>query len=182
MSEKKSNLIDLGQIATVFGVKGWLKVQSYTEPRENLLQHKTWWLKTRHGVKSVEIDQGRPHGSHGQTLVVHIKGLDDCDLAREYSKVTVAVERDQLPDLDDDEFYWHQLVGLQVISEYDGQNYDFGVVKKLIETGANDVLVVSASEGSMDSRERLVPYVPEQFIKTIDLDAGLITVEWDPEF
>lgn len=182
MSEKKSNLIDLGRITTVFGVKGWVKIQSYTEPRENLLQHKTWWLKTRHGVKSVEIDQGRPHGSHGQVLVAHIKGVDDCDLAREYCQVTVAVERDQLPELDDSEFYWHQLVGLQVVSDYEGQSYDFGVVKKLMETGANDVLVVAASDGSLDERERLIPYVPDLYIKTIDLDAGQILVEWDPEF
>ena len=94
----------------------------------------------------------------------------------------VAVERDQLPELDADEFYWHQLEGLQVISEYEGQSYDFGVVQKLIETGANDVIVVSASDGSIDTRERLVPYVPEQFVKGIDLENGVITVEWDPEF
>lgn len=182
MSDKKSNLIDLGRISTVFGVKGWLKVQSYTEPRENLLEHKTWWLKTRHGVKSVEIDQGRIHGSHGDTLVVHIKGLDDCELAKEYSQITIAVERNQLPELDDSDFYWHELEGLNVISVYEGQSYHFGVVSKLMETGANDVLVVSASDESMDARERLVPYVPEQYIKSIDLDARLITVEWDPEF
>ena len=182
MSTKKSNLVDLGRITTVFGVKGWVKVQSYTEPRENLLQYKTWWLKTRHGVKSIEVDQGRTHGSHGQVLVVHIKGVDDCDLAREYCQVSVAVELDQLPELDDSEYYWHQLEGLQVVSDYDGQRYEFGRVKGLLETGANDVLVVSACEGSIDDRERLVPYVPEQFVKSIDLQAGLIVVDWDPAF
>ncbi len=177
--KKKSNLVNAGQITTVFGVKGWLKVHSHTDPVESLLDYPTWWLKTSHGVKEVEITEGRPHGPG---LVVHIKGIDDRDKARELSKVTIAIERDQMPDLGDGEFYWHQLVGLKVYSDYEGQSFFFGTVDKLLETGANDVLVVKACDGSMDDSERLIPYVPEQFITDIDLDKEEIRIAWDPEF
>ena len=175
----KSNLVNVGRITTVYGVKGWVKIHSNTEPRENILQYQPWWLKTRHGVKPVEIDAGR---QHGQGIVAHIVGVDDRDKAREYCQIDIAVERDQLPALEDDEYYWHQLEGLTVISEFDGNEYNLGEVSKLIETGANDVLVVKGKETSLDRNERLLPYVPGQFIKSIDLDAGEIRVDWDPEF
>lgn len=178
-NSSRSNLVSVGRIGTVFGVKGWLKVQSNTEPAERILDYNPWWLKTRHGVKKVEIDEGKPHGN---MFVVHIKGLDDRELAREFCQVDIAVERDQMPELAEGEFYWHQLQGLVVISEYEGQTSRLGTVQRLLETGANDVLVVQGDAESVDQRERLVPYVPEQFIKSIDLAAGEVIVDWDPEF
>lgn len=179
MTTKKSNLVNVGRITTVFGVKGWVKIHSHTEPRENILQYQPWWLKTRHGVKAVEIDGGK---LHGQGIVAHIKGVDDRDQAREYCQLDIAVERDQLPALESDEFYWHELEGLTVISEFGDSDCVLGKVTKLIETGANDVLVVKGDSDSLDQKERLIPYVPEQFIKSIDLENGEIRVDWDPEF
>lgn len=179
MTAKRSNLITVGRLTGVFGIKGWLKVKSFTSPEENLVEYSPWWLKTRHGVKAVEIDQYQRHSSG---LVVHIKGVDDRDLAAQYALVDVAVERSQLPDLEDGEFYWHQLVGLQVVSVFDGTETVLGEVSKLLETGANDVLVVQATDASVDDRERLIPYVPGQFVRKVDLGAGLIQVDWDPEF
>lgn len=179
MTASNSNLVNIGRITTVYGVKGWVKIHSSTEPRENILRYQPWWLKTSHGVKAVEIDAGR---QHGQGLVAHIKGVDDRDKAREFCQLDIAVERDQLPALEEDEFYWHQLEGLTVISEFEGGEYNLGRVVKLIETGANDVLVVKGGGNSLDRKERLVPYVPGQFIKSIDLDAGEMRVDWDPEF
>jgi len=179
VTAKRSNLISVGRITGVFGVKGWVKVKSSTEPAEQILQYSPWWLKTRHGVKPVEIDD---HQQHNTGLVVHIKGVDDRDEAAAYTLVDIAVERSQLPELDTGDYYWHQLIGLSVISEYQGAEYTLGVVDKLLETGANDVLVVKANDASMDDRERLVPYVPDVYVKAIDLEAGSIRVEWDPEF
>lgn len=176
MAEKRSNLIDVGQLAGVFGVKGWIKVKSSTEPKENILQYSPWWLKTRHGVKPFEVDE---YNVRSDDLIVHFKGVDDRDEVAQYTLVNIAVERDQLPELEAGDYYWHQLIGLKVISQYEGQSYEFGHVKKLIETGANDVLVVKAEGGN---EERLIPYVLEQFVKHVDLEAGEILVEWDPEF
>ncbi|MBB6523301.1 ribosome maturation factor RimM [Pseudoteredinibacter isoporae] len=182
MSSSSSNLVTVGRITGVFGIKGWVKVHSDTEPRENILEYSPWWLKTRHGVKPVEIDQAKPHGNG---LIAHIKGVDDRTLAEGYTKVDIAVERDQMPELEDGEYYWHQLVGLKVISEHGGSPQLLGKVQKLMATGANDVLVVKGDKaelGSLDNKERLVPYVPGQFVTSVDLQAGEVRVDWDPEF
>ncbi len=179
MATKQSNLVNVGRITTVHGVKGWVKVHSSTEPVENILQYQPWWLKTRHGVKAVEVVDGR---LHGQGLIVQLKDIDDRDQAREICQIDIAIEREQFASLDSGEYYWHQLIGLRVISEFEGRVLDFGRVEKLIETGANDVLVVRGTAESIDQKERLVPYVPEQFVKSIDLAAGEMRVDWDPDF
>ncbi|MYM62927.1 ribosome maturation factor RimM [Pseudomaricurvus sp. HS19] len=178
-AKKSSNLVDVGRIGTVYGVKGWLKIHSDTEPQENLFSYSPWWLKTRHGVKAVKIDEYRPHG---KGWVAHIEGLDDRDEAHALGSVTIAVERAQLPNLEDGEFYWHQLEGLRVISDFEGQGTRLGVVQRILETGANDVLVVKGDADSVDQGERLIPYVPGQFVTKVDLDAGEIHVDWDPAF
>ncbi len=175
----RSKLVDVGRITTVFGVKGWVKVHSDTQPLENIFSYNPLWLKTKHGVKAMEVDEFR---LHGKGLVAHIKGLDDRDEAQALSRVTIAIERDQMPELDAGDYYWHQLEGLTVVTEFDGRSDVLGQVTKLMETGANDVLVVKGDANSIDQSERLIPYVPEQFVKGIDLEAGLIVVDWDPDF
>lgn len=176
---RSSGLVDVGQITAVHGVSGWVKVRSATEPQENILNYRPWWLKTRHGVRAVEVDDGRLHGNG---LIAHIVGVDDRDRAGEYCNVNIAVQRDQLPELAPGEYYWHQLQGLRVISDYEGNHFRLGVVERLLETGANDVLVVRGGSDSIDRRERLIPYVPGQYVKAVDLAAGEMRVEWDPEF
>jgi 16S rRNA processing protein RimM len=178
-TDKPLDLVNVGRITAVYGIKGWVKVHSYTEVPEDVFAYHPWWLKTPHGVKQIEVDEARPHG---KSFVAHIKDVDDRDIASLYTGCDVAVERALLPELDDGEFYWSQLHGLAVISEYNGQIQRLGTVSKLMETGANDVLVVVADEQSIDQRERLIPYVPEQFILAIDLAAGEMRVDWDPEF
>lgn len=179
MSTESSKLVNVGRITAVYGIKGWVKVHSYTEPQENLFSYHPWLLKTKHGVKKIEIDDARPHGN---AFVAHIVGVDDRDLALEYTAADIAIERDLLPELDDGEYYWSQLEGLVVISCYEGKEQRLGVVSKIMETGANDVLVVTADADSIDKRERLIPYVPEQFVVSVDLVAGEMRVDWDPEF
>lgn len=179
MTAEASSLVDVGRITAVFGVRGWVKIHSATEPAENLFEYQPWWLKTAHGVKPVEIDAARPHG---KGFVAHIKGVDDRDEAAFYAGTTIAVERRQLPELAEGEFYWHQLQGLAVISRFGGADVRLGCVSRMLETGANDVLVVQPDDASVDGKERLVPYVPGQYVLEVNLDAGTIVVDWDPEF
>lgn len=179
MSAKTSSLVNVGRITAVFGIKGWVKVHSYTEPQDNLFSYHPWWLKTKHGVIKVEIDEARPHGD---AYVAHIKGVDDRDLAATYTAIDIAVERDLLPELDEGEFYWDQLEGLVVNTRFEGNTQRLGVITKIMETGANDVLVVQGDAQSIDQRERLIPYVPEQFVLSVDLSAGEMLVDWDPAF
>lgn len=168
----------VGQLAGVFGVKGWVKVKSYTQPIENILDYGPWRLLTQHGMLEMEVDEYkiRPQG-----LIVHFRGLDDRDVAAQYGRAKIEVDKALLPELEDGDFYWHQLFGLKVISDYDGETL-LGIVDDLMETGANDVLVVKPCVGSVDDRERLVPYVLGQYVTGVDLLGGEVRVIWDPEF
>ena len=87
-----------------------------------------------------------------------------------------------LPELDTGEYYWSQLEGLAVYTQFSGARQRLGVVAKIFETGANDVLVVAADADSITQREHLIPYVPDQFVLSVDLAVGEILVDWDPEF
>lgn len=179
--QPKSPLVTVGEITSVYGVKGWVKVRSFTSPSENLFSYAPLFLKTKHGVKEIEIDEYRPQG---KGLAAHIVGIDDRDVAQALCRSDIAIRQEQLPELEDEEFYWHQLIGLTVTSVFDGQSKVLGKVVRLMETGANDVLVVKGdpATGSLDAKERLIPYVPEQYVLDIDLAASAITVDWDPDF
>ena len=168
----------VGRITTVFGVRGWLKVHSYTEQVEVLCSYKPWMISTAAGIQQLQIDDWR---RHGESLVVHIKGIDDRDVAQEWCGNDILVDKSNLPDLSTEDFYWHQLEGLAVIAQYEDQQVRLGVVKSLLETGANDVLVVKGDSQSIDREERLIPYVDE-FVVKIDLAEQRIVVNWDPGF
>ncbi|PJE79564.1 Ribosome maturation factor RimM [invertebrate metagenome] len=172
--------IAIGRIAAVYGVKGWVKVISYTQPVDNLLDYRHWILD-HNGVKTtVEIDQGR---THGKGLIAHIAGCDDRELARRYCDSTITISENELPPVADDEVYWHQLEGLDVMTlTADGKSILLGKVNYLMETGANDVLVIKPSKGSIDRRERLVPWLWDQVVTDVNPEKGFIRVNWDPEF
>lgn len=172
--------IVLGHITTVFGVKGWVKIHSNTSPMENILNYRNWILDRNGQLKTVEIDQARPHG---KGLVAHIIGCDDRELARTYCGHQITLAADELPDPEDDEIYWHQLENLDVFSRNSaGDNVLLGKVSHLMETGANDVLVIRPSKGSIDQRERLVPWLIDQVVIDVNPEKGFIRVDWDPEF
>ena len=175
---RNNQRIVAGRIASIHGVKGWVKVLSFTEPRENLFQYGPWWLKTPSGWKEIEFDNFR---KQGKGLIAHIVGLDDRDEARSYCQQNIAVSREILPELPGGELYWHQLEGLAALTVHNGERKPLGVVKQLLETGANDVLVVKGNSDSLDRKERLIPYA-DPFVLGVNLDAGEIEVDWDPEF
>lgn len=167
----------VGRVVSVHGVKGWVKVFSYTDPLENILDYRPWYLSTDEGWEQVEVSAAR--GS-GKRLIAHLGDCDDRDQARErFVGREIAIPREALPEPDEGEYYWRELIGLRVVLE-DGR--DLGVVSTLMETGANDVLVVRGDRHSLDRRERLLPWVPDQVIRRVDRQAGTLTVDWDPEF
>lgn len=168
----------VGRITAVFGVRGWVKVFSYTDQVEALFGYEPWWIDTEAGRKQVIVEEWK---HHGDGLVVHIKGVDDRDDARSWCNHDISIDKGLLPNLIQGDFYWHQLVGLSVVSEFEGHRIRLGVVKSLLETGANDVLVIKGDTESIDREERLIPYV-EQFVTLVDMTAKKIDVIWDPEF
>lgn len=179
MSDKSPVNLVVGQLAGVFGVKGWIKVRSFTQPEENILDYGPWRLRTSAGIKAVEVDA---YNLRPQGLVVHFKGIDDRDVAAMLGRAEIEVDRAELPELPEGEYYWHQLIGLKVLAKAADAELLLGSITDMMETGANDVMVVRPIDGSIDDRERLIPYIPDLYVVGVDLNAGEIRVDWDLEF
>lgn len=162
--------IILGEVVGVHGVRGEVKVHSSTRPRENLFDYAVWTLRTNGSQQDHALLASRVQG---RNLVARLEGITDRDAAAVLKGSRILVRRSALPATAPGEYYWAELTGLAVRT-LDGQ--DLGHVSGLLETGANDVLVVQGD------RERLIPYVFEQYVVSVDLAAGVIQVDWDPEF
>ena len=169
------DLIVIGKIYSVHGVRGEVKVYSFTDPVANLLQYKSWTLRREGSVKQVELVSGR---GNDKFLVAKLKGLDDREEARLLAGFEICVPRNLFPELTSGEYYWYQLEGLKV---FDQAGQLLGKIDHLLETGANDVMVVKPCTDSLDDRERLLPYT-EQCVLSIDLSAGEMLVDWDADF
>ncbi len=165
MSDDKP--VVLGRISGLFGVKGWLKIRSYTDPREAILDYEGWLIEQDGTWKTVEAVEGK---RHGKTVIVRLAGVEDRDAAAGYVNTVIAVSRDKLPATGDKEYYWSDLEGLQVLGQ-DGRL--LGRVAYLLETGANDVLVVQGD------KETLIPFIVGDVVKNVDLAKGEIHVSWD---
>jgi 16S rRNA processing protein RimM len=158
----------LGRVTGVFGVRGWVKVYSETVPREGILRYSPWLIGD--SGRTLRVLEGRVQG---KGVVARVEGCEDRDQAAALIDQEIAVTRDRLPRPGADEFYWIDLEGLQVAT-LDGVK--LGQVSHLFATGANDVLVV------VGERERLLPFVWNDVIRSVDFDQGLIQVDWDPDF
>ena len=166
----------LGKIVSVHGVRGAVKVYSHTDPLDNVLDYAEWSLNRGSEQRTVSVLGGRVQG---RVLVVNLKGIDDRNKAEELVDFEISIASGALPELEDGDFYWHQLEGLQVVNQ-EGQL--LGKVDHLLETGSNDVMVVKPCAGSVDQRERLLPYLPGQFVIKVDLETQVMQVDWDAEF
>lgn len=188
---RASEKVILGRITGVYGVKGWLKVFSYTDPMESIVDYSTWYLRPENSLnnrnrspwKKVELIAGK---RHAKTVIAKLEQCNDRDEAQAYIGSEIAIEPAQLEQLrGKNEFYWHELTGLRVINQ---QGIELGVVTSLMETGANDVLVVASKEeteneaDNNEAREQLIPWVLQQTILSVDLKQGVIEVDWDPDF
>ena len=167
-----------GKITGAYGIKGWVKVHALTDPVENFLSFSGWQLYRRKAFEPVEFVDGRVHG---KGLIARIRGIDDRSGAEGLKGLEVWVPEGELPELDDGEYYWSELQGMEVHTEHDGQALFFGTVDHLLETGANDVLVVESCDGSMDDRQRLIPYLVDDVVTAIDARARRIDVRWHPD-
>ena len=168
MSAKEKWVI-LGRVSGVFGVKGWLKVQSYTEPRDNIVGFGAWTLRMNGVDHAFDVEEGH---SHAGSVVAKLHGLDDRDRARDWVGADIVVPREQLPKIAAGELYWTDLEGLEVRTT---TGTVLGTVDHLLATGGNDVLVLDSSP------QRLIPFVGA-VVKDVDLEARLIVVDWSPDY
>ncbi len=159
----------MGRIVGLFGVKGWVKVHSYTDPRQGILDYDEWLLKRNGSWTRKAILEGK---RQGKTVIARLEGIDDRDTAAEWIESDIAIYRDALPEPDEGSFYWTDLEGCNVVTP-GGQT--LGNVARVLETGAHDVLVV---EGEI---ERLIPFVMNDVIVSVDVDQKSIIADWEWE-
>ena len=167
----EQRFVTLGRISGVHGVKGWVRVHSDTSPRENIVSYSPWYLVRGDWQEKRKIKSGR---RQGKSVVAKLAGCNDRDAAGELVGAEIRIPRAALPETElPGEYYWADLVGLRVETV---EGVDLGRIDHLFETGSNDVIVVQGD------RERLIPYIWEQVVQTVDIEAGLMRVDWDPDF
>ena len=159
----------MGRVAAPYAVRGWIKIHTYTEYLDSLLDYPVWWLGKPGNWQPYTVLEGKPHS---QFLVAQLEGVDDRNKSEAMVGMEIAVPRDEMPEADEGEYYWDDLIGLTVVNLL-GET--LGKVKGLIETGAHDVLKV---EGD---RERLIPFT-DPILQEVDLDSGRILVDWGLDY
>jgi 16S rRNA processing protein RimM len=162
-------LVVMGRIAGPFGVKGWVKVQPFTAATKSLTVYATWWLGRDGGWQEHQIEQAK---AQGRVVVAKLKDCEDPETAMLLRGRQVAIPREAFPQTEASEFYWADLIGLRVVND---AAQDFGEVIQILETGANEVLVVQGE------RERLIPFIAD-VIREVDLAAGVIRVDWGVDY
>ena len=166
----QANWIVIGRFGRPHGIKGFVTVHSFTEPRDNILRYTDWHVflnNTWQPVKLLCVEV------HNKAIVAQVDGYPERESVALLTNAEIAMQKDQLAVLEPGEYYWHQLIGMKVIN-LKGEH--FGEVIEVMPTGANDVLVV------MGERKYLIPYLPDQFIKDINDSLRVITVDWDMDF
>lgn len=190
-----SRKIVLGRITGVYGIKGWVKIFSYTDPMESIVDYNPWYIRPENrgsAQKSaqwiaVKLKAGK---RHAKTVVAKLEHCNNRDEAQAFIGSEIAIEQQQLEVLQgNSEYYWRDLIGLRVMNQ---QGIELGVVKDLMETGANDVLVVVSEGGHNEAtdnelKERLIPWAMQEAdqpgpIKVVNLEQGVIEVDWDADF
>ncbi len=176
MSEQNDRIV-MGKLGSTYGIRGWLKVFSYTDNAESIFDYSPWYLNQKGKWVEYKVESWK---RHGQGYVCKLAGLDIREDAQLMTNFEIAIDPVALPELSEDEFYWRELFGMQVFTT---KGYDLGEVTDLLETGSNDVLVIKANlKDAFGQKERLIPYLEEQVIKKVDRKARRIEVDWDPGF
>lgn len=170
------NLVKIGELKKPYGIQGWLWLFSYLEYRPAIFDIKSWVIKTPLGEKTLTVKNWR---AQGKGYVVQLNEVPDRNTAETMFGVTLWANKDNLADLNDDEYYWADLIGLTVKSQQDDSI--LGEVKELFETGAHAIMVVVPNNASVDDEERLIPW-HKQTIVNVDLTQKIIMVDWGVDY
>jgi 16S rRNA processing protein RimM len=167
-TQQADEFIAIGKVGASYGVKGWVKIHSFTEWASNMLEYTPWYFQDKNGWQLAKIVDGR---EHGKIVIVKVAGYDAPEQSRLLTGTIIGIKRSQLPTLKKDEYYWRDLEGLTVI---DREGRILGTVTHLLETGSNDVLVIKN-----DNKEYAIPYLPKKVILSVDLTKREIHVDWE---
>jgi 16S rRNA processing protein RimM len=171
--ETSEEFIPVGKISGAFGVQGWMKIFSFTEPRNNILKYSPIYISRKGSWVEVKVSGGRVQG---KGVVMGLENVIDRDQVLALIGSELAIKKSQLKPTSKDEFYWSDLIGLTVVNLNDEQ---LGEVTSLLETGANDVLVV---QNKQTNTEQLIPFVMEQVVQLVDIDTKVIKVDWELDY
>lgn len=168
MGQRKDKIC-VGHITGVQGLKGWVKVFSSTNPRENIVNYSPWMVDTGEGLETLEV-----HGRlQGRLVLAKFSGTETREEAAGLIGAKIYIWPEQLPELGQDEYYWSDLIGMEVQSV---QAEALGRVEDMLETGANDVMVIQGD------RERLIPFVLDDIVREVDLNRRSIIVDWPSDY
>lgn len=179
-------MVVMGRVVAPYGVFGWLKVVPDTEAFDGLFDYDTWWLGKANDWREMVVETAKVHND---VLVVKLEGINDRDAALACKGKQIAVPREALPEPEENEYYWSDLIGLHVKNK---QDIDLGFITEVFETGANDVLVVkpnivkpavvTSKEAVKEKpQERLLPFI-ESVVLEVDIEAKTMLVDWDADF
>ncbi|MEO6147625.1 MAG: ribosome maturation factor RimM [Sulfuriferula sp.] len=163
------NLVVMGRIAAPYGIKGWVKILTFSESADTLADYPEWQIGRAGDWRTVRILNAHMHTN---ILIAELENITDRDAALALKGSEIAVPRETLPPAPENEYYWSDLIGLDVINT---QGILFGKIKELLESGAHDVLVIDGE------RERLIPFVG-QIVKKVDLTARTLEVDWEADY
>mgnify|MGYP006273393325 CR=1 FL=1 len=167
-----------GRIAGAYGLRGWVRVLSFTDPPDNLFRLRDWRLCNSLGERPIAFAGWR---EQGRGLVARLDGVDDRAAAEQLRGSEIRIPAAALPPLEEGDYYWRELIGLRAYCCHGGSELLLGEVTQLLETGANDVLVLRPCGGSIDRRERLVPWLPGDVVQAVDREAQRLLLRWHPE-
>lgn len=160
----------VGRFGRPQGLKGLVRVISFTQPTENIIDYMPWHVAIRGEWQPIRINAVE---THTRFILVQVEGYTQREQVGLLTNCDIAIQPQQLPVLPEDEFYWHNLIGMHVVNQ---NNQVLGTVVDIIATGSNDVLIVSGE------KRHLVPYIPGEFVVQVDKAAGCILVNWDADF
>ncbi len=166
-------LVVMGRIVAPYGIKGWVKVQPFTQQQRGLLDYPVWQVGREDAWLARPVEVAKVHGT---TVVAKLEGIADREQAAALQGQRIAISRDDFPAPAVGEFYWADLIGLKVVNV---AGVTLGNVARVFETGANDVLVVE--DKAANERERLLPFI-EPVVRQIDLVGGTMIVDWDADY
>lgn len=163
-------MLTLGKISGVFGVKGWVKIYSYTTPIQKIIHYSPLYLKKKQAWQPITVLNGH---KQGKGVVAQLEGVSDRDQAFTLIGMPLGIQRQQLSDLSDGDYYWADLEGLNVVTT---NGLSLGKIAWLFETGSNDVMVVKGD------REYLIPWIQNDIVQSVDLENAQVCVDWDTDF
>lgn len=164
------NLVIVGRFGRPHGIKGFVTIHSFTEPRDNILSYAEWQVflnKNWQPIKLLQVE------TYTKGIIAQVEGFPERESVMRLTNAEIAVSRDKLAKLAPGEYYWFELIGMTVLNN---KGETFGKVVEVMATGANDVLVVQGE------RKHLIPYLPGQFVLDINPSQQVITVDWDMDF